>query len=143
MMYDERMVVPMRQELTRLGVEELRTSTQVDEKLKTANGTGEPAAEASMALGNALYNITWFGNARSVEMTPASIFERRKGHSASVFHQISSLSKPLDMMRDFEVPPTRDGDAPTRGLKTPYELPWIGLGRPRSARAAMRNKPLR
>jgi putative YphP/YqiW family bacilliredoxin len=39
MMYDERMVVPMRQELTRLGVEELRTATQVDEKLKTANGT--------------------------------------------------------------------------------------------------------
>lgn len=39
MMYDERMIVPMRQELTRLGVEELRTSAQVDEKLKTANGT--------------------------------------------------------------------------------------------------------
>jgi putative YphP/YqiW family bacilliredoxin len=39
MMYDERMVVPMRQELTRLGVEELRTAAQVDEKLKTANGT--------------------------------------------------------------------------------------------------------
>jgi putative YphP/YqiW family bacilliredoxin len=39
MMYDERMVVPMRQELTRLGVEELRTATQVDQKLKTANGT--------------------------------------------------------------------------------------------------------
>jgi putative YphP/YqiW family bacilliredoxin len=39
MMYDERMVVPMRQELTRLGVEELRTAAQVDEKLKAANGT--------------------------------------------------------------------------------------------------------
>jgi putative YphP/YqiW family bacilliredoxin len=38
MMYDERMVAPMRQELTRLGVEELRTAAQVDEKLKTASG---------------------------------------------------------------------------------------------------------
>ena len=39
MMYDERMVVPMRQELTRLGVEELRTAAEVDAKLGTATGT--------------------------------------------------------------------------------------------------------
>ena len=39
MMYDERMVTPMRQELTRLGVEELRTSAEVDAKLKDAAGT--------------------------------------------------------------------------------------------------------
>ncbi len=32
---------------------------------KAANGTGEAAAEASLALGTALYNITWYGNARS------------------------------------------------------------------------------
>lgn len=38
-MYDERFVTPMRQELTRLGVEELRTSTEVDAKLKDAPGT--------------------------------------------------------------------------------------------------------
>ena len=38
-MYDERFVTPMRQELTRLGVEELRTPTEVDAKLKDANGT--------------------------------------------------------------------------------------------------------
>src|SRR5436190_21817126 len=39
MMYDERFVTPMRQELTRLGVEEMRTSAEVDAKLKDAPGT--------------------------------------------------------------------------------------------------------
>lgn len=39
MMYDERMVTPMRQELTRLGVEELRTAAEVDAKLKEQKGT--------------------------------------------------------------------------------------------------------
>jgi putative YphP/YqiW family bacilliredoxin len=39
MPYDERFVTPMRQELTRLGVEELRTAEEVDAKLKDADGT--------------------------------------------------------------------------------------------------------
>jgi putative YphP/YqiW family bacilliredoxin len=39
MMYDERFVTPMRQELTRLGVEEMRTASEVDAKLKDAPGT--------------------------------------------------------------------------------------------------------
>ena len=39
MMYDERMVLPMRQELTRLGVEELRTAAEVDARLKDQRGT--------------------------------------------------------------------------------------------------------
>ena len=38
-MYDERFVTPMRQELTRLGVEEMRTPTDVDARLKDASGT--------------------------------------------------------------------------------------------------------
>ena len=38
-MYDERFVTPMRQELTRLGVEEMRTASEVDAKLKNASGT--------------------------------------------------------------------------------------------------------
>ena len=38
-MYDERMIAPMREELTRLGIEELRTPEQVDAKLKDAPGT--------------------------------------------------------------------------------------------------------
>ena len=39
MMYDERFVTPMRQELTQLGVEELRTAADVDARLKDASGT--------------------------------------------------------------------------------------------------------
>ena len=38
-MYPEQIVAPMRQELTRLGVEEMRTAEEVDEKLKDAPGT--------------------------------------------------------------------------------------------------------
>ncbi len=38
-MYDERLVAPMRRELTELGVEELRTAEEVDNKLKDARGT--------------------------------------------------------------------------------------------------------
>jgi len=39
MPYDERFVTPMREELTRLGVEEMRTADEVDAKLKDAPGT--------------------------------------------------------------------------------------------------------
>ncbi len=39
MMYDERLVAPMRQELTRLGVEELRTADEVEARLGNATGT--------------------------------------------------------------------------------------------------------
>src|ERR1700737_3096458 len=38
-MYDERFVTPMRQELTQLGVEEMRTAQEVDARLKGAQGT--------------------------------------------------------------------------------------------------------
>lgn len=38
-MYDERFITPMRQELTRIGVEEMRTAEEVDAKLKDSNGT--------------------------------------------------------------------------------------------------------
>jgi putative YphP/YqiW family bacilliredoxin len=38
-MYDERMVAPMRQELTRLGAKEMRTADEVDATLKNAPGT--------------------------------------------------------------------------------------------------------
>src|SRR5215210_1645763 len=39
MPYDERFVAPMREELVRLGVEEMRTADAVDAKLKAASGT--------------------------------------------------------------------------------------------------------
>ena len=38
-MYDERLVAPMRQDLTRLGVKEMRTPEEVDAELQDAKGT--------------------------------------------------------------------------------------------------------
>jgi putative YphP/YqiW family bacilliredoxin len=38
-MYDERLVAPMREDLTRLGVKEMRTADEVDAALKDAKGT--------------------------------------------------------------------------------------------------------
>lgn len=39
MMYDERFITPMRQELTRLGMQELRTAAEVDSVLPQQQGT--------------------------------------------------------------------------------------------------------
>jgi len=39
LMYDERFVTPMREELTRLGVQEMRTAADVDRVLADARGT--------------------------------------------------------------------------------------------------------
>ncbi len=39
MMYPEQLLIPMRQELTRLGIEELRTADAVNEKLADLKGT--------------------------------------------------------------------------------------------------------
>lgn len=38
-MYDERFVTPMRQELTQLGIAEMRTAQEVDAKLRNSQGT--------------------------------------------------------------------------------------------------------
>lgn len=66
-MYDERFITPMRQELTRLGVEELRTAEEVDAKLKGQKGTtlvvvnsmcGCAARNARPAVASALQNST-------------------------------------------------------------------------------------
>lgn len=64
-MYDPRMVAPMREELTRLGVEELLTPEQVDAKLRDTKGTtlvvvnsicGCAARNARPAVAEALQN---------------------------------------------------------------------------------------
>ncbi|MDQ2665209.1 MAG: BrxA/BrxB family bacilliredoxin [Gemmatimonadota bacterium] len=66
-MYDERFITPMRQELTRLGVEEMRGAEEVDAKLKDASGTtllvvnsmcGCAARNARPAVASALQNAT-------------------------------------------------------------------------------------
>jgi putative YphP/YqiW family bacilliredoxin len=66
-MYDERFLTPMREELTRHGIEELRTAAVVDEKLKDAPGTtlvvvnsvcGCAARNARPAVATALQHAT-------------------------------------------------------------------------------------
>ena len=66
-MYDERMIAPMRQELTRLGIEELRTPEQVDAVVRDAPGTtlvvvnsvcGCAARNARPAVAEALRHAT-------------------------------------------------------------------------------------
>ena len=65
-MYPEIMVIPMREELTRLGIQELRTGAEVDEALKNCPGTtlvvvnsicgcaaGRMRPAVRLALGNA------------------------------------------------------------------------------------------
>jgi putative YphP/YqiW family bacilliredoxin len=39
LMYDERFVTPMREELTRLGVQEMRTADEVDQTMRGVSGT--------------------------------------------------------------------------------------------------------
>jgi putative YphP/YqiW family bacilliredoxin len=65
--YDERLVAPMRSELTRLGVEELRTADAVDAKLRGSAGTtlvvvnsvcGCAARNARPAIARALQHET-------------------------------------------------------------------------------------
>ena len=66
-MYDERFVTPMRQELTRLGVEEMRTPDEVDRRLRDGKGTtlvvvnsvcGCAARNARPAVARALQHAT-------------------------------------------------------------------------------------
>jgi putative YphP/YqiW family bacilliredoxin len=65
-MYDERLVAPMRHELTRIGFRELRTADEVDATLKDAKGTtlvvensicGCAARNARPAVAIALRNV--------------------------------------------------------------------------------------
>jgi bacilliredoxin len=65
LMYDERFVTPMREELTRLGVQEMRTPDEVDQTLRNPRGTtlvvvnsicGCAARNARPAVASALGN---------------------------------------------------------------------------------------
>ena len=67
MMYPEQLLIPMRQELTRVGVEELRTADAVDAKLNDLKGTalvivnsvcGCAARNARPAVAMAMTNAT-------------------------------------------------------------------------------------
>ena len=101
-MYDERIVQPMREELTRLGIEETRTVEQVEEVLGSRKGTalvvvnsvcGCAAGNARPAVAMALQNaqvrpdrmITVFaGNDRDATQTARSYFTGYRPSSPSI-----------------------------------------------------------
>ncbi len=89
MMYDERFITPMRQELTSLGIEELRTAGEVDAKLQDSTETtllvvnsmcGCAARNARPAVASALQHAT----------RPARLFTVFSGQDADATRQARS-----------------------------------------------------
>ncbi|HET6228644.1 MAG TPA: BrxA/BrxB family bacilliredoxin [Longimicrobiaceae bacterium] len=109
MPYDERLVAPMRQELTRLGVREMRTADEVDEVLGQADGTtlvvvnsvcGCAARNARPAVAQALQsealpqNITTVFAGQDLEATQKA---------RSYFHGYAPSSPQIALMKDGDV----------------------------------------
>lgn len=108
MMYDERMVTPMRQELTRLGVQELRTAAEVDEKLRAGAAAlvvvnsvcGCAARNARPAVAKALENAVKPGNLYSVFAgQDADATQRARGYFAGY----APSSPQIAMLKDGKV----------------------------------------
>ena len=108
-MYDERLVTPMRQDLTRFGVKELRTADEVDAQLKDAKGTtlvivnsvcGCSARMARPAVGIALQNpikptnVTTVFAGQDVEAT-----ERARGY----FTGYAPSSPQIGLLKDGQL----------------------------------------
>lgn len=77
MMYDERLVTPMRQELTRIGFEELRTPDAVDTALKDAPGT-------TLVVVNSVCGCS-ARNARPAVAQALEASDRKPDHLTTVF----------------------------------------------------------
>src|SRR6266849_7670796 len=87
------------------------------------------------------YHLKIDDEARSVVLAAAQKLMDALRHGALPTGKGSG--KPLDMGPGLGSPTTRDGDAPARGPKTLQCCLGLDWGAPRSARAAMMNKPLR
>ncbi|HET6765548.1 MAG TPA: BrxA/BrxB family bacilliredoxin [Longimicrobiaceae bacterium] len=109
MPYPEMLLTPMRQELTRLGVQELRTADDVEQVLGTADGTalvvvnsvcGCAARNARPAVALALQHavkpdkVTTVFAGQDVEATAAA---------RSLFHGYAPSSPAIALMKDGEV----------------------------------------
>ena len=98
-MYPEIMVIPMREELTRLGIEELRTAEDVDQALKNRPGTtmvvvnsicGCAAGRMRPAVRMALQNSIRPDHAYSVFAVNRHSARRAVGlHDAAARHRIA------------------------------------------------------
>lgn len=109
MPYPEMLVTPMRQELTRLGVEELRTADDVEQTLENADGTvlvvvnsvcGCAARNARPAVAMALQNETVPDRLTTVfagQDTDATAKAR------SYFHGYAPSSPQIALLKDGDV----------------------------------------
>ena len=116
-MYPEIMVIPMREELTRLGIEELRTSEEVDQALKNRPGTtmvvvnsicGCAAGRMRPAVRMALQNSR---PARQGFLSLRGAGDRSDRPRPQLFHRISAV---FAVDRDFARRRTRLHDAAPR-----------------------------
>ena len=108
-MYDERFVSPMRQELTQLGLEELRTPDDVDAKLREAQGTtlvvvnsicgcaarnARPAVREALATGKRPDNLTTVFAGQDVDAT---------ARARSYFTGYPPSSPQIALLRDGQI----------------------------------------
>ena len=105
-MYDERFVTPMRQELTQLGVEEMRTAQEVDAKLRNAQGTtlvvvnsvcGCAARNARPAVAKAIQHDT--GPIRSRPCSPDRMLDAVQ-RARSYFTGYAPSSPQIALLKD-------------------------------------------
>jgi len=135
MPYDERFIAPMRAELTRLGIRELKTPAEVDATLKEAGGTtlvvvnsmcgcaarnARPAVALALAKGKKPERLTTVFAGQDLDAT-----ERARGYLAG--YQPSSPS--IALMKDGKVAfmlerhqiERRDADAIAADLAAAFE----------------------
>ena len=108
-MYDERFVSPMRQELTQLGLEELRTAADVDARLREAQGTtlvvvnsicgcaarnARPAVREALATGKRPDNLTTVFVGQDVDAT---------ARARSYFTGYPPSSPQIALLRDGQI----------------------------------------
>ena len=134
-MYPEIMVIPMREELTRIGVQELRTAEQVDSAIVNQPGTtmvvvnsicGCAAGRMRPAVRLALQNATKPGKIATVfagQDTEAT--ERARSYFTGYPPSSPSIAilrdgKPIYMMHRHQIE-TRDAAAIAADLKAAFE----------------------
>ncbi len=97
-----------------------------------AKGGGEAAAAAAMLLGNALYNITWYGNARVVleeshqdtRNTTAAMYWYKRAHDLSSNRELKAKAAYLAAKAELGNLWTAQLDGTSAGDDTPVPRTW-------------------
>jgi hypothetical protein len=71
-------------------------------RLELANGTGTTAAEANLDIGNALYNISYYGNARDMYATPHENYSQDWDNGSNMQPARSYYERALQLSTDRE-----------------------------------------